>query len=52
VVRGKSKSARRSLMMSPTVKAILAMRASGRAQGWVFPGKKAGEHLTKLNNEA
>ena len=50
VIRGKSDSARRTLLMTPTVKAILVARASGRAQGWVFQGKKAGEHLTKLNN--
>ena len=28
----------------------MAVRASGRAQGLVFQGKKAGEYLTKLNN--
>ena len=50
VVRGKSKSARRTLTMTPAVKFILAKRSGDRTQGWIFVGKKAGEHLTKLNN--
>lgn len=50
VVDGKSKAARRTLAMSPAVKAILAVRANGRSTGWVFEGKKAGTRLTKLNN--
>jgi integrase len=50
VVRGKSRAARRTLVMTPTVKSILAKRTAGRFSGWVFDGKKPGEHLTKLNN--
>lgn len=36
--------------MTPAVKSILAKRAATRTQGWIFEGKKQGEHLTKLNN--
>jgi len=51
VVRGKSKAARRTLVMTPSVKAILSARISGRNHGWIFEGKKPGAHLTKLNNQ-
>ena len=50
VTDGKSRAARRTLLMTPAVKSILARRAATRAQGWIFEGKKSGEHLTKLNN--
>ena len=50
VADGKSKAARRTLLMTPAVKSILANRAGGRFSGWVFEGKNPGEHLTKLNN--
>ena len=50
VVEGKSKAARRTLVMTPAVKSILAKRALGRVRGWIFEGKKPGQHLTKLNN--
>lgn len=36
--------------MTPAVKFILAKRTEGRSEGWLFRGKKAGDHLTKLNN--
>ena len=50
VIDGKSRAARRTLVMTPEVKTILGSRAAGRTSGWVFLGKKPGEHLTKLNN--
>jgi len=50
VMDGKSKAARRVLVMTPAVKALLVVRANGRTHGWVFPGKNPAEHLTKLNN--
>jgi len=50
IIDGKSKAARRTLTMSPAVKAILAARAKGRSTGWLFEGKKVGTRLTKLNN--
>jgi integrase len=51
VVRGKSKSARRTLVMTPAVKTLLAARISGWNPGWIFEGKKPGTHSTKLNNQ-
>jgi integrase len=50
VIEGKSRAAKRMLVMTPATKTILAQRAAGRSQGWVFAGKKTGTHLTKLNN--
>ncbi len=50
LVDGKSRAAKRVLVMTPATKEILAKRVAGRGQGWVFEGKKAGTHLTKLNN--
>ena len=50
VIDGKSKAARRTLMMTPAVKTILTARAAGRSNGWMFLGKNPGERLTKLNN--
>ena len=49
IVDGKSKAARRTLVMTPAVKAVLVRRAAGRISGWVFEGKKSGDHLKKLN---
>ena len=50
VIDGKSKAARRTLILTPAVQSILAARSGGRLSGWVFAGKKPGTHLTKLNN--
>lgn len=50
VIEGKSRAAKRALVMTPNTKAILAARAAGRSEGWMFEGKKLGTHLTKLNN--
>jgi len=50
IIDGKSNAARRVLTMSPEVKDVLLLRTLGRSNGWVFQGKRAGEHLTKLNN--
>ena len=50
VTRGKTKAARRTLALTPTVKSILAAPVAGRTVGWVFVGKKPGSHLTKVNN--
>ena len=38
-------------MMTPAVKEVLARRAAGRLSGWLFVGKKPGEHLGKLNGQ-
>jgi site-specific recombinase XerD len=46
--RGKTKAAKRTLKLTGESKAILARRLNGGT--WVFKGKKAGTHLTKLNN--
>ena len=46
--RGKTKAAKRTLKLTAESKTILARRLDGGA--WVFKGKKAGSHLTKLNN--
>jgi len=50
VIEGKSRSARRTLVMTPAVNEMMAKRAEGRAAGWVFQGKRPGTHLTKVNN--
>lgn len=50
VIDGKSRAARRTLILTPAVQSILAARSAGRLSGWVFVGKKPGTHLTKLNN--
>jgi integrase len=53
VVQGKSPAARRTLILSPAVAKILKRRiASTRTkdEGWIFPGKKKGTHIVKLNN--
>lgn len=46
--RGKTKAAKRTLKLTAESKAILARRLD--AGTWVFKGKKAGTHLTKLNS--
>ena len=50
IPRGKSKAARRTLDLAPDgeVARILRRRLDGGR--WVFPGKKRGTHITKLNN--
>ena len=45
--RGKTRAARRTLKLHTESLSILARRLDGGP--WVFPGKKAGTHLTKLN---
>jgi integrase len=50
VTQGKTKYARRTLVLTPAVRSILGARMAGRMAGWVFEGKKSGTHLTKLNN--
>jgi integrase len=50
VMQGKTKSARRVLVMTPAVKAIMVKRVDGRTEGWVFKGNNPTGHLTKLNN--
>ena len=48
IERGKSRAARRTLRLRPESRDILAARVrEGRT--WVFPGRKPGEALTKLN---
>lgn len=51
VARTKSEAGRRTLRLTDTSRAILeARRASGAGAGrWVFPGRRPGAHLTKLN---
>ena len=51
IMDGKSKAARRTPVMTPNVKALLAARMTGRSQGWFFEGKKPGSRLNKLNNQ-
>jgi integrase len=47
---GKSKSARRTLVLTTEAKAILEARAMAAGpSGWLFPGKKKDTHLSKLN---
>ena len=48
--KGKSRAARRTLHLAPDgeVREILRKRLDGGQ--WVFPGKKKGTHITKLNN--
>lgn len=46
---GKSDAARRTLRMTPESRAIFARRLSSGSP-WVFEGKRAGSHATKLNN--
>ena len=46
--RGKTKAAKRTLKLTAESRALLAQRLDGGT--WVFQGKKAGEHLTRLNN--
>jgi integrase len=50
VTQGKTKHARRTLLLTPAVRSILGARKGGRMAGWVFEGKKSGTHLSKLNN--
>jgi integrase len=47
-VHGKTKAARRTLKLTEESRAIL-MRRLETAGSFVFPGKKPGTHLTKLN---
>ena len=44
---GKTKAAKRALRLTAESRSILATRLDGGT--WVFKGKKAGTHLTKLN---
>lgn len=46
--RGKTAAARRTLKLRPETLTILQKRCDGG--DWVFPGKKAGNPITKLNN--
>jgi integrase len=45
---GKSRAARRTLKLRPESREILTARVSDGGR-WIFPGKKPGEALTKLN---
>jgi integrase len=52
IAGGKSRAARRVLPLTAESFAILATRARGKAEGWLFPSPRAdrrGEHQTKLN---
>lgn len=52
IAGGKSRAARRVLPLTAESFAILAARAHGNAEGWLFPSPRAnrsGEHQTKLN---
>jgi integrase len=48
ILRGKSKAARRELRMTPESKLIFEKRLMSPGR-FVFPGKKHGTHLSKLN---
>ena len=48
ISHGKTKAAKRRLKLTAESKAVLAARLGGGT--WVFKGKKAGTHLTKLNS--
>ena len=50
IPKGKSRAARRTLHLAPDgeIREILRKRLDGGQ--WVFPGKKKGTHITKLNN--
>ena len=50
IPKGKSRTARRTLHLAPDgeIEAILRRRMNNGQ--WVFPGKKKGTHITKLNN--
>ncbi len=45
---GKTAAAKRTLKLTAESKAILARRLDGGT--WIFKGKRAGDHLTKLNS--
>lgn len=47
IAAGKTAAARRTLKLTVESKNILARRIDGAM--WIFKGKRAGEHLTKLN---
>ena len=48
VVTGKTRSAERVLVMTPETRAILAARAAGRIEGWLFPGNRPGTHIAHV----
>ncbi len=48
ITAGKTTAARRTLKLTVESKSILARRMDGAT--WIFKGKCAGEHLTKLNS--
>jgi integrase len=48
IERGKSRAARRLLKLRPESREILAPRIAKKS-AWIFPGRRPGEALTKLN---